>query len=80
VIEANTSLAAKGFGGHVVFLDIRNPTSDSHSICSGDKWFNGAQLTIAKKPKPKQTSFHPNVRGQQEYARVINSALGNVRN
>ena len=80
VIAANTSLAGKGSDKHVVFVDIRNTTFDNHTICSGDKWFNGAQLTIALKPKPKQTSFHPNARGQQEYARVVKNALTRGRN
>jgi hypothetical protein len=42
-----------------------------HRLCSGSRWFNGAELTFIVPPRPKQVSFHPNAQGQDAYARAI---------
>ena len=63
VDAANSYLASAGQTGNVVFVDVRSKAFNNHAICSGDKWFNGAQLTAAR--QPKRTSFHP-TRGGSE--------------
>jgi hypothetical protein len=76
VTAANQSLQAKGGAGRVVFVDVRSQQFDQHAICSGDKWFNGVQLSRPNPlPAPMRTSFHPNARGQQEYERILDAVL-----
>lgn len=74
---ATRLLAASGHTQRVVFVDPRTKAFDDHAICSGDKWFNGIQLSPLG--SPMRTSFHPNARGQDEYARVMDRKLRGLR-
>lgn len=75
VDAANVNLSAAGKTSRVVFVDVRSSNFDAHTICSGQKWFNGAQIPSQVFPKPKQTSFHPNQDGQKEYGAVVLAAI-----
>jgi hypothetical protein len=70
---ANSYLASTGQTGRVVFVDVRSKAFDKHALCSRDEWFNGAEVTADR--TPKRISFHPNAKGQQEYARLMLDAV-----
>jgi hypothetical protein len=70
VMAANDYLRRAGSKAKVVYVDP-SPSFTNHRLCSGRKWFNGLQLTTARKPQPKRTSFHPNRRGQEAYTNAV---------
>ncbi|MHB1467987.1 MAG: SGNH/GDSL hydrolase family protein [Solirubrobacteraceae bacterium] len=47
-----------------------NPTSEfeSHEVCSSSEWLNGQS-------NPLSESYHPNVKGQEEFTSLIEAAL-----
>lgn len=74
VNDANGRLAAVQSTARITFVDTRSPEFNAHGVCSGQRWFNGIQLAGQFPPQRKQTSFHPNQNGQNEYARLVNAA------
>ena len=55
---------SRGFG----FVEMETSEAAAEAV----RRFNGVQLAGTK---PKRTSFHPNGRGQDEYARVVGLAI-----
>jgi lysophospholipase L1-like esterase len=47
-----------------------NPTSvfEAHEVCASEEWLNGQSLPISE-------SYHPNVKGQEEFTTVVNSDI-----
>src|SRR3984885_12490066 len=47
-----------------------NPTSafEAHEVCASEEWLNGQSLPLSE-------SYHPNVKGQAEFAKLIEAAL-----
>jgi lysophospholipase L1-like esterase len=47
-----------------------NPTSafESHAVCASEEWLNGQS-------NPLSESYHPNVKGQEEFTKLIEAAI-----
>jgi lysophospholipase L1-like esterase len=47
-----------------------NPTSpfESHEVCAKEEWLNGQS-------NPLSESYHPNVKGQEEFTTLVNAAI-----
>ena len=56
----------------VTFVDVV-PGFDGHGLCdTGDRWISG----LASGKATSDKGFHPNVAGQQAYARIVGTAIG----
>ena len=47
-----------------------NPTSafEAHEVCASEEWLNGQSLPLSE-------SYHPNVKGQEEFTTLVNGAI-----
>lgn len=47
-----------------------NPTSEfeSHEVCASEEWLNGQSLPLSE-------SYHPNVKGQEEFTKLVEAAI-----
>jgi lysophospholipase L1-like esterase len=47
-----------------------NPTSEfeAHEVCASEEWLNGQSLPLGE-------SYHPNVKGQEEFTKLVEAAL-----
>jgi hypothetical protein len=47
-----------------------NPTSasESHAVCASQAWLNG-------RSDPLSESYHPNVKGQEEFTKLVEAAI-----
>ena len=47
-----------------------NPTSafEAHAVCASEEWLNGQSLPLTE-------SYHPNVKGQEEFTKLIEAAI-----
>jgi lysophospholipase L1-like esterase len=47
-----------------------NPTSafEAHAVCASEEWLNGQS-------DPLEESYHPNVKGQQEFTKLVEAAI-----
>lgn len=73
VADANRTLEQARSTVVIDYADTNAQFTD-HRLCSGDRWFNGVELTFPKppaRPQPKQVSLHPNAHGQDAYARAV---------
>ncbi|MFI7598238.1 SGNH/GDSL hydrolase family protein [Actinoplanes sp. NPDC049681] len=68
--DANAALKRARSTVTIDYADSSAQFTD-HRLCSGSRWFNGAELTFTVPPRAKQVSFHPNAQGQDAYARAV---------
>jgi lysophospholipase L1-like esterase len=71
-IELNDMLAEEAVAAGIHFVPIRD-RFENNLICSDQPWVNGIELPFYKH------SFHPNQRGQAEYADAINDHLETLK-
>ncbi len=47
-----------------------NPTSafEAHEVCASEEWLNGQSLPLSE-------SYHPNVKGQEEFTKLVEAAI-----
>ncbi|HUA10636.1 MAG TPA: SGNH/GDSL hydrolase family protein [Solirubrobacteraceae bacterium] len=47
-----------------------NPTSafEAHEVCAAEEWLNGQSLPLSE-------SYHPNVKGQEEFTKLVEAAI-----
>ncbi len=47
-----------------------NPTSafEAHAVCASEEWLNGQSLPLTE-------SYHPNVKGQEEFTKLVEAAI-----